>query len=84
MSNPFYSGGNFPQMNMNYIKQVYDMLRNSGNPTALLNQMAQQNPQLAQIVNLIKANNGNYEQTFRNMCQQRGIDADEFIRNLNR
>lgn len=83
MANPFFTNNNAPQLNMNYIKQVYNMLQNSTNPMALLNQMAQTNPQLAQVVNLIKNNNGNYEQTFRNMCKQRGINADEFIRNLN-
>ena len=44
--------------------------------------MAQQNPQLRQTINLIKQN-GNYEQIFRDMCKQRGINADDFVRQIN-
>ena len=84
MGNPFYTGGSATMngINMQQVKQVYSMLRNSNNPNFLLNQMAQQNPQLRQTINLIKSN-GNYEQIFRDMCKQRGIDADEFVRQMN-
>ena len=84
MGNPFYTGGSsvMSGINMGQIKQIYNMLRYSNNPTQLLNQMAAQNPQFAQTINFIRAN-GNYEQIFRNMCQERGINADEFIRQIN-
>lgn len=84
MGNPFYTGGSATMngINMQQIKQVYSMLRNSNNPDFIMNQMVQQHPQLAQTINLIKAN-GNYEQIFRDMCRQRGINADDFIRQIN-
>lgn len=84
MGNPFYTGGSSTMngVNMQQVKQIYSMLRNSNNPNYLLNQMASQNPQLRQTINLIKSN-GNYEQIFRDMCRERGIDADEFIRQMN-
>ena len=84
MPNPFNTRGvnQAPQMNMNNIKQIYNMLRYSNNPNQLINQMMAQNPQMSQMLNLIKANGNNYEQVFRNMCNQRGINADEFIKNL--
>ena len=84
MGNPFYTGGSSTMngVNMQQVKQIYSMLRNSNNPNYLLNQMASQNPQLRQAINLIKSN-GNYEQIFRDMCRQRGIDADEFVRQMN-
>ena len=85
MSNPFFNG--FRQtgngINMGQVKKIYDMLRNSNNPNLLLDNLVKQNPQMAQTVNLIKSN-GNYEQVFRNMCQQRGINADEFVKDMNR
>lgn len=80
MANPFFSSHN--GINMGQVKQIYNMLRNSNNPNQLLDQMIAQNPQMAQAVNLIK-NNGNYEQVFRSMCKERGINADDFIRQLN-
>ena len=84
MGNPFYMGGSSTMngINMQQVKQIYSMLRNSNNPNYLLNQMASQNPQLRQTINLIKSN-GNYEQIFRDMCKERGIDADEFVRQMN-
>ena len=85
MSNPFFNG--FRQtgngINMGQVKKIYDMLRNSNNPNLLLDNLVKQNPQMAQTVNLIKSN-GNYEQVFRNMCQQRGINDDEFVKDMNR
>ena len=83
MPNPFNTRGvsPTPQMNMNNVKQIYNMLRYSNNPNQLINQMASQNPQLAQTLNLVKSN-GNYEQVFRDMCKERGVNADDFINQL--
>lgn len=85
MANPFFNGGPAPVngVNMNQVRQIYNMLRYSNNPNQLLSQMTANNPQLANAINLIKQN-GNYEQIFRSMCSERGINPDEFIRNLNR
>ena len=80
MANPFFRTN--PGINMQQVKNIYSMLRNSNNPEMLMNQLMQQNPQLAPTINLIKAN-GNYEQVFRKMCSDRGINADDFIRQMN-
>ena len=84
MANPFFMGKSSVMngVNMQQVKQIYSMLKNSNNPTYLMNQMLSQNPQLAQAINLIKAN-GNYEQIFRDMCKDRGINADEFVKEIN-
>jgi hypothetical protein len=80
MANPFFRTN--PSINMQQVKNIYSMLRNSNNPEMLMNQLMQQNPQLAPTINLIKAN-GNYEQVFRNMCNERGINADDFMKQIN-
>lgn len=83
MANPFFNNTiKSNGINMGQVKQIYNMLRCSNNPNQLLNQMVSQNPQMAQAVNLIK-NNGNYEQIFRSMCNERGINADDLIKQLN-
>ena len=79
MANPFFNPSTMNGINMGQVKQIYNMLRYSNNPDALLNNLLSQNPQMAQAINLIRSN-GNYEQIFRNMCKERGINADEFIR----
>lgn len=84
MANPFFNKPipNVNGINMGQVKQIYNMLRCSNNPNQLLDQLISRNPQMAQAVNLIK-NNGNYEQIFRSMCQEKGINADEFIKQMN-
>ena len=79
MSNPFFNGGG---SNLGQMKQIFNMLKFSKNPEQLLNNLLQQNPQMAQTINLIRSN-GNYEQVFRNMCKERGINADDFIKQMN-
>jgi hypothetical protein len=83
MANPFFtkmptSNG----INMGQVKQIYNMLRYSNNPNQMLDQLVSQNPQMAQAINLIKSN-GNYEQVFRSMCKEKGINADDLIKQLN-
>lgn len=81
MANPFNTS-NFGQVNMQQVKHIFNMLKNSNNPNELLNNLIQQNPKMAQTINLIRNNSSNYEQVFRDMCKQRGINADDFMRNL--
>lgn len=68
------------QPNMNQMKELYNAMRN-GNPMQVFNQMAQNNPNMKPILNLI--NNGhNPQQIFYQLCKQRGINPDEFIKNI--
>lgn len=84
MANPFFNMGisqnNFG--NMSQMKSVFNMLKGSNNVQQVINNMAMQNPQVANVINMAR-NSGNYEQMFRNICQQRGINPDEFLRQLN-
>ena len=52
-----------------------------GNPMQVLNQMSAQNPQLQSVVQLLN-NGANPEAVFKNLCQAKGINADEFINQL--
>ena len=76
--NPLGRGfGGVPPQFQSSINQVKNMMRLAqGNPSAIINS----NPALSQIM---QANKGmSPEQIFRNMAQQRGIDADAFLREL--
>lgn len=69
-------GGLTPQMKQG-IQQVKGLMQmTNGNPMAL----AQQNPQLAQVMQMCKGQNP--EQVFYAMCKQRGIDANAFLQEL--
>lgn len=79
--NPFNSNNNSNNFNMSYTKNLYNILKTSNNPIQVLDILALQNPQLRPALELVK-NNNNYEQVFRTLCSQKGINADEFIKNI--
>ena len=62
------------------IRSMIQNFKMLSNPQQYVQQAVQNNPQLQSI---LQASNGNYEQAFRNMCKERGINADEFMKNLN-
>ena len=85
MPNPFYQNQgqniNPANKNMTNFKSIYQALMNSKNPVQLFNTMAQNNPQLKPIANML--NQGmNPQSIFTTMCEQRGINPNEFIKQL--
>ena len=78
MSNPFYN-----QMNpaLNNIRGAYQMIMNSSNPMQVFTQIARNNPQLQPILNMLN-NGANPQQLFNSLCQQRGINPQEFIKSI--
>ena len=54
-------------------------IKNSSNPQAMLNLMANSNPQLKQVLTYIKDNGGNAQQAFYNYAQQNGVDPNEVL-----
>lgn len=80
MPNPFrtYSPPYTPSDN---IKSIYRAMSQSNNPYAMFMQLAGNNPQMQPIINAMQQGNSP-RAIFNNMCQQRGINPDEFIKNI--
>jgi hypothetical protein len=58
-------------------------MNSGGNPMALLQQMAPQNPQAFQALQMMQGKNPQQlEQMARSMAQERGIDINQMIRQL--
>lgn len=74
-NNPYNSNG------MANIRNAYQMLTSSRNPMQVFQQLAGQNPQLQPILGMLRGG-ANPQQLFMNMCQQRGINPYEFIKNI--
>lgn len=68
-------------MNMAQLRNIYQSISSSANPMQALQQMMGSNPKFAQINNLFRQGQ-TPEGVFRNMAKQRGIDPDQFIREL--
>lgn len=70
-----------PQMqNMaNNMKTMFNMVRNSGNPMGMLQNIAMQNPRFQQAMQYANMFNGDAKSAFYNAAQQKGIDPNSIL-----
>jgi len=62
------------------LRQAMSFFKKATNPKALLQQAMNNNPAMGQINSLLQMSNGNYEQAFRTLARQRGLDPDEAVK----
>lgn len=72
---------------MNINPMLMNMLRNNGNPKAVLMSMmrqnASQNPLANNALNMMeKGDNAGIEQMVRNLCKTKGLDPDEVLKQV--
>ena len=79
MSNPLMGmmGGNAPKNNMS---NIIGMLKNAGNPGAMLQSMAQSDPAIKKAMDMCRGKNP--QQVFMEQCQAQGINPQSIIGNL--
>ena len=75
MSNPLI------QNNSLQLKDIYRAITQSNNPQQIFMQLANSNPQLQPIVKSMQQGISP-QQIFNDICQKRGINPQEFIRQL--
>lgn len=61
------------------LKNMLNLYRNSKNPKAILQNLCQQNPMLAHIV---QNSGGNLQDVFYKLCNQQGINPDDILNQL--
>ena len=84
MANPFNTLNPANPMNTNNmlnIRNAYQMLTQSRNPMQVLQQLARQNPTLQPAINMLRQGI-TPQQVFNTMCQQKGINPQEFLKNI--
>ena len=84
MANPFNILNPTNPMNANNmasIRNAYQMLTQTNNPMQVFQQMAMRNPQLQPVMSML--NQGMQpQQVFNTLCQQRGINPNEFLKSI--
>lgn len=65
--------------NIQQIKRMMNMFKSIQNPQEAMNQLAKQNPMVA---NIIQMSNGDLKGTFYKMCQEKGINPDDILKQL--
>ena len=79
MANPFYQ--KITDGSVNNIRNMYQMFSQAQNPMQLFTNMSVNNPQMKPIMNLL--NQGiSPETVFKNLCQQKGINPNEFLKKI--
>lgn len=84
MSNPFNAINPANPYNANAMsgmRGAYQLLTQSRNPMQTFQQLAQQNPALQPILTMLNQG-ANPQQLFMSLCQQRGINPQEFLKNI--
>ena len=64
------------------LQQMINMVSHSNNPMQLMQTMAQSNPQLQSILNLIQTSQKSPKDLFFEMAQQRGVDPQQILHML--
>ena len=65
--------------NIEQIKRMMNMFKSIQNPQEAMNQLAKQNPMVA---NIIQMSNGDLKGTFYKMCQEKGVNPDDILKQL--
>lgn len=65
--------------NLPQLKRMMSMLSNAQNPQAAVDMLAKENPMIANIMSISK---GDLKGTFYRMCQERGINPNDILSQL--
>ena len=68
--------------NLQPIKNMMNIVRSAGNPQAMLQQMAQNNPQLRQVMDMVQQSGGDPKRAFYELAKQKGVNPDDIVNML--
>ena len=83
MMNPILNQMMTAALSNNPIMKMFQAVMTAKDPNAMMQSLAQQNPQLQQTLNFINQNGGNAKQLFYQGAQQRNKDPNTIINQLN-
>ena len=61
------------------VKQAYNLIRNAGNPQAMMQQVLGSNPQYQQVMKLVQDNGGDPKATFYSVANQLGVNPEDIL-----
>ena len=66
----------------NPIKQMMNMVKMSQNPQAMIQQLMMNNPQMQQVMQIVKQHGGDPMKAFYEVAKERGVDPEEIMNML--
>lgn len=64
------------------IKNMMAAVRNAGNPSAMMQQFALQNPQMQKAMQMIQQSGGDPKTAFYKLADQMGVNGDDILKML--
>lgn len=61
------------------IKNMMEMLKGASNPTAMMQQMVQNNPNYKQVMDYVNRNGGDPRKAFYQMAQEKGVNPNDIL-----
>ena len=58
---------------------MMQMVRSANNPQAMINQLMQTNPQMKQVMDVVRASGNDPKKAFYALAQQKGINPDDIL-----
>lgn len=56
------------------------MIKNANNPEAMFNEIVKQNPNINNVMSVVKKYGNNPKEAYYNLAKQMGVDPDEFLK----
>ena len=80
--NSLYQQLNKNPSSLSNAKNALNTLKNTSNPTQLLNTMAANNPRLKQVLTLVQSSNMSPKDLFYKMAKEKGVDPESILSQL--
>lgn len=61
------------------LNQIASVIKAARDPVAALNNLAQSDPRMQQVAEVIRNNNGDIQQAVRALAQQKGVDVNALL-----
>ena len=68
--------------NLSKIKQMMNMVRSAGNPQAMIQFIAQNNPQMKQVMDIVHQSGGDPKAAFYKMAEEKGVNPEQILEML--
>ena len=68
--------------NLDRIKQMMNFVKNSRDPRIALESMIQSNPQMQNVMDMVRQNGGDPKAAFLNLAKQKGVDPNDILNML--
>lgn len=69
--------------NLFQIKNMFNLVKNSGNPQAMLQSLMNKNPEMKNVMNIVQQSGGDPKAAFYKLAQEKGVDPNTILQLFN-